>query len=313
MPYYKKPSWFNVASENEVTPYDTFLNRRSFIKKSSLSLLGTYGVVSTLGLSHSLSAKKNPKNRSNRGLSLPVTRESIASSYNNFYEFGVKKPLVKIRSQKLTTRPWELEISGLCKYPKKVDLYQYIKKFSMEERIYRFRCVERWAMVVPWMGVSLSKIIRDAQPLSKARHLRFVTAFKPKEMPGIKELHYYSWPYYEGLRMDEAMHDLCFFTTGMYGKKLPNQNGAPVRIVVPWKYGYKSIKSVVKIEFVEQQPATFWNDANPDEYGFLSNVNPKVPHPRWSQKWEEDIGTREKRRTLLHNGYAREVASLYKS
>ncbi len=296
MHYHQKKEW--ALTENDVTDESIFNHRRSFIKKTAL-------LATTFSLASFIKAKKKTN--------LQITNEKIATSYNNFYEFGLDKEKVIKNTRRFEINPWEIEIKGLCENQKKVDLYSYTKRFNVEERIYRFRCVEKWAMVVPWMGIAFRDIIKDAKPLKKAKYVRFVTAYKPKQMPGIKTAPYYPWPYYEGLRLDEALNPLTLLTIGMYGKALPKQNGAPVRIITPWKYGYKSIKSIVSIEFTNKKPATFWNDVAPKEYGFFSNVNPKVPHPRWSQKWERLIGSNKIQKTLPYNGYEKQVAYLYKT
>jgi sulfoxide reductase catalytic subunit YedY len=213
-------------------------------------------------------------------------------------------------SQRLTTDPWTVEVSGLVRHPQSFGLEDLLKKFPQQERIYRLRCVEAWSMVIPWEGFPLSLLLDEVQPLSDAKFVRFETLTRPSEMPG-QDLKWYPWPYTEGLRLDEAMHDLTILATGMYGEALPKPDGAPVRLVVPWKYGFKSIKSIIKIELVADQPGTFWNKLAPDEYGFYSNVNPDRPHPRWSQATERRIGELSRRPTLMFNGYADQVASLY--
>jgi sulfoxide reductase catalytic subunit YedY len=214
---------------------------------------------------------------------------------------------------KFATEPWSVEVAGLCEKPAKIDVNELIDTMPMEERVYRFRCVEAWSMTVPWTGFLLSKLIEKAQPKPEAKFVRFVTALRHDQMPGIDELPKYPWPYTEGLRMDEAMNALTMVVTGIYGKQLPKQHGAPIRIVVPWKYGYKSIKSIEKIEFVAKQPATLWETLAPDEYPFESNVNPNVPHPRWSQATEWVLGNQYTRvRTKPYNGYGDYVAALYK-
>jgi sulfoxide reductase catalytic subunit YedY len=237
-----------------------------------------------------------------------------ASSYNNFYEFGTDKADPAANAHSLKTTPWSVEIEGLVKKPGRLGLEDLLKLSAMEERIYRLRCVEGWSMVIPWVGYSLSELVKKVEPLGSAKFVEFVTLADPKTMPfvGSRVL---DWPYVEGLRMDEAMHPLTLLTFGMYGEVLPNQSGAPVRLVVPWKYGFKSAKSIVKIRFTDKQPATAWNKAAPNEYGFYSNVNPSVDHPRWSQGSERRIGEEslfaKKRKTLLFNGYEAQVGQLY--
>ncbi|NIW25608.1 MAG: protein-methionine-sulfoxide reductase catalytic subunit MsrP, partial [Gammaproteobacteria bacterium] len=207
--------------------------------------------------------------------------------------------------------PWTVEVTGMCDNPKRWDLDMLVREFGLEERVYRFRCVEAWSMVVPWTGFALNKLLVASQPQSQARFVRFVSILRPDELPGQKKYDYYKWPYYEGLRLDEAMHELSFFTTGIYGHPLPKQHGAPLRIIVPWKYGYKSAKSIVKIELTNEQPHTFWNDSQPKEYGFYSNVNPGRDHPRWSQASERVLDSGERIATLMYNGYEAQVAGLY--
>jgi sulfoxide reductase catalytic subunit YedY len=253
-------------------------------------------------------AKRNPEFTLDR----PITEEWAATGYNNFYEFHpTDKEAVKNRVGAFVTSPWKIEVTGLVNKPKTLDVDELVKTMPLEERLYRFRCVEAWSMAVPWTGFPLSELIKQVEPKPEAKFIRFVTAKIPSQMPGIKEASWYPWPYFEGLRMDEAMNPLTLVVTGLYGKPLPKQNGAPIRTVVPWKYGYKSIKSIVKIEFVQKQPGTFWNHTSPNEYGFYSNVNPNKPHPRWSQATEKFLPRMERRPTLLYNGYEKWVASLY--
>jgi sulfoxide reductase catalytic subunit YedY len=232
------------------------------------------------------------------------------TGYNNFYEFGTGKSDPKRYGSSLRTSPWTVKVDGLCNKPADYHLEDLIKPIQLEERIYRLRCVEAWSMVIPWIGVPLSTIIERAEPTSKAAFVQFTTLLRPSQMPG-QATSSLDWPYTEGLRMDEAKHPLTILAVGLYGKTLMNQNGAPIRLVVPWKYGFKSIKSIVRIRFVEKQPATAWNVSNPEEYGFYSNVNPEVDHPRWTQARERRIGTILPRATLMFNGYGDQVASLY--
>ena len=243
-----------------------------------------------------------------------VTDYKDASSYNNFYEFGTDKGDPVKNAHTLKTTPWTVEIEGLVKKPGKYTLEDLLKLSAQEERIYRLRCVEGWSMVVPWVGYSLAELIKRVEPLGSAKYVEFLTLADPKTMPFVGSA-VLDWPYAEGLRMDEAMHPLTLLTFGMYGEVLPNQNGAPVRLVVPWKYGFKSAKSIVKIRFVEKEPGTAWNKAAKQEYGFYSNVNPEVDHPRWSQSTERRIGEdglfAKKRKTLMFNGYEAQVGQLY--
>lgn len=232
------------------------------------------------------------------------------TSYNNFYEFGTDKEDPAANSGQFKPRPWTITVKGECEKPGTYNLEDFIAPHQLEERIYRLRCVETWSMVIPWVGIPLGDLLRRFQPTSRAKYVAFTTVFRPAEMPGQKR-NILKWPYVEGLRIDEAMHPLAILAVGLYGRVLPNQNGAPLRLVVPWKYGYKSIKSIVSVAFTENQPPTTWNLSSPGEYGFYSNVNPNVDHPRWSQRKERRIGDFFKRETLMFNGYADEVASLY--
>jgi sulfoxide reductase catalytic subunit YedY len=232
------------------------------------------------------------------------------TGYNNFFEFGMGKGDPKRFGGSLKTSPWTVKIDGLCNKPADYHLEDLIKPIQLEERIYRLRCVEAWSMVIPWIGIPLATIIDRAEPSEKAEFVQFTTLLRPSEMPG-QNTSSLEWPYTEGLRLDEARHPLTILAVGLYGKTLMNQNGAPIRLVVPWKYGFKSIKSIVRIRFVEKQPATAWSTSNPQEYGFYSNVNPAVDHPRWTQARERRIGTIIPRRTVMFNGYGDQVASLY--
>ncbi len=240
----------------------------------------------------------------------PINSLKDITTYNNFYEFGTDKSDPAANAHKLITRPWTVAVEGEVMKPKTFDIDELLKLAPLEERVYRFRCVEAWSMVIPWVGFPLAELINRVEPTSKAKFVQFTTLLDPKQMP---EQRYgtLDWPYVEGLRMDEAMHPLAILAVGLYGQVLPNQNGAPIRLVVPWKYGFKSIKSIVNIKFVETKPQTTWNQMGPDEYGFYSNVNPSVNHPRWTQANERRIGELRRRPTLMFNGYADQVASLY--
>ena len=231
------------------------------------------------------------------------------TNYNNYYEFTTDKEKVAFLAKDFKTVPWTVEVGGLVHNPKTFDLEDMLK-FEQEDRVYRLRCVEAWSMVIPWLGFPLAKLLKEVEPMSTAKYVRFETLYDPEQMPGQKG-DWYNWPYVEGLRLDEAMHDLTILSTGLYGKHLLPQNGAPIRLVVPWKYGFKSIKSIVKIDLVEEMPVSLWMSAAPNEYGFYANVNPDVSHPRWSQSSERRIGELGRRRTLPFNGYAEEVADLY--
>jgi sulfoxide reductase catalytic subunit YedY len=232
------------------------------------------------------------------------------TGYNNFYEFGTGKDDPKANAHTLKPRPWSIQVDGDVKRPATYDIDDLFKGLGVQERVYRLRCVEAWSMVIPWMGYPLADVIKRLQPGSKAKYVAFTTLYDPKQMPGQRS-RVLDWPYVEGLRMDEAMHPLSLLVTGVYGKTLPNQNGASVRLVVPWKYGFKGIKSIVKLSFVENEPPTSWNIAAPNEYGFYANVNPSVDHPRWSQATERRIGELFRRKTLPFNGYGDQVAGLY--
>jgi len=238
-----------------------------------------------------------------------LTPYNVVTNYNNYYEFSLGKEDVVVYTASFKTSPWKVDVSGLVRQPKTFDLDDLLK-FGQEERIYRLRCVEAWSMVIPWIGFPLRKLLDAVEPTPEAKFVRFETILAPEQMPGQRSGGF-GWPYAEGLRLDEAMHDLTILATGLYGKPLPPQDGAPIRLVVPWKYGFKDIKSIVKIALVAEMPATFWSSYAPDEYGFYANVNPDVPHPRWSQATERRIGESGRRRTLLFNGYAEEVARLY--
>jgi methionine sulfoxide reductase catalytic subunit len=304
-----RPPWH--LPEKFVTPESAFHNRRSFLKQAGLlgaGLLATPMIAQVAKKEYPFprNSEFNPKWR--------LTNEQVAASYNNFYEFTLQKDRVKDLVGPFAISPWQIEIKGLVEKPTTFDLAELIHTMPMEERVYRFRCVEAWAMIVPWTGFPLSKLIEKVKPKSEVKFLRFETANRPNQMPGMRspQTADYPWPYFEGLRMDEAMHPLTLVATGIYGKPLPKQHGAPARIIVPWKYGYKSIKSIVKIEFMEKQPKTFWETLGPDEYPFESNVDPAVPHPRWSQATERMIDTGDRVRTQPFNGYGNLVAKLYK-
>ncbi len=253
-------------------------------------------------------ARRNPRYRVDR----PISRPEIVESYNNYYEFGDTKDAPAHASQKLTTRPWLLEIAGLVQKPFSIDRDDLVRRMKIEERVYRHRCVEAWSIAVPWTGFPLKALIDLARPLASAKYLRTVSFHRPSEAPE-QGKPWYPFPYFEGFRMDEATHELAFVAIGSYGRELPKQNGLPIAIKMPWKYGYKSPKAVVRFEFTEQEPPTFWHSLSPFEYGFLSNVQPAVPHPRWSQETEKFFGPGgiERRPTLPYNGYAEFVARLY--
>ncbi|MBN9509821.1 MAG: protein-methionine-sulfoxide reductase catalytic subunit MsrP [Alphaproteobacteria bacterium] len=252
-----------------------------------------------------LSAPRNDRYPAGRA----ITPESAATTYNNFYEFSEDKSLVD-EAQALKTSPWSIEIAGMVKTPRTLGLEDLLKQVKLEERVYRHRCVEAWAMTVPWIGFPLADLVKLAEPLGSATYVKFTTLADPKTMPGLHKP-WYPWPYTEGLTMQEATNDLAFLSVGLYGKVMPPQNGAPIRLNVPWKYGFKSAKSIVKVEFTDQRPKTFWEGLQASEYGFWANVNPAVPHPRWSQAEERLIGTDEMVPTKIWNGYGEFVAAMY--
>lgn len=298
----------HTLSEADVTDYNIYKRRRDFIKQAG-------GAVAALGLGLPSAASAKLKiGDYEKPVDHPLTEEitdiRAVTSYNNFYELGTGKGDPKKNAHHLKSDPWSVAVEGECEKPGIIAIEDLIAPHKLEERIYRLRCVEAWSMVIPWLGVELGPVLKRFQPTSKAKYVEFFTILDPENLPGQRRK-VLEWPYREGLRMDEAMHPLTLLTVGLFGETLPNQNGAPVRLVVPWKYGYKSIKSIVKIRFTEEQPATSWNIASPREYGFYSNVNPEVNHPRWSQARERRIGELRKRKTLMFNGYAEEVASLY--
>ncbi len=239
-----------------------------------------------------------------------LTSFEAITNYNNYYEFSTDKEAVARLAKDFPTSPWTVTVGGMVSNPKTYGIEDLLKKFTQEERIYRLRCVEAWSMVIPWQGFRLADLLAEVEPTSGAQYVRFESIYKPEAMPGQKDP-WYAWPYVEGLRLDEAMHDLTLLATGLYGQPLPKQDGAPLRLVAPWKYGFKSIKAIVKIDLVAEQPTSLWMSAAPHEYGFYANVNPDVPHPRWTQSSERRIGERGRRKTLPFNGYADEVAPLY--
>lgn len=241
----------------------------------------------------------------------PLTSQEVAARYNNFYEFTTTKERVFELAQGYQVTPWKITVKGKVKKERTLDLDDLFTRFPLEERLYRFRCVERWAMQVPWTGFPLRQLIDFIEPLPSAKFVRFISFLDPEHLPGQRAQRWYPWPYFEALRLDEARHELAFVAVGIYGHALPMQHGAPWRLALPWKYGYKSPKSIVEIELTDKQPSTFWHKTQPREYGFYSNVEPHKPHPRWSQQWEQDIGTGETRETQLYNGYADQVGALY--
>lgn len=295
---------------SEITPEPVYRSRREFLQ---LAAAGAVGAVACGPLGEDLSAQASIPNVKSSPLSTtekPHSWEQI-TEYNNFYEFGQNKSDPAANAHRLTVKPWTVKVDGLVAKPADYALEDLVKPHQLEERIYRFRCVEAWSAVIPWVGFPLADLIKRVQPDSRAKYVAFTTLLRPNEMPGQRGSAL-DWPYVEGLRMDEAMHPLTILATGLYGKEMPKQNGAPIRLVVPWKYGFKSIKSIVRISFVEKEPPTSWNIANAREYGFYSNVNPNVDHPRWSQARENSLGSFLKnKQTLMFNGYGDQVAKLY--
>jgi sulfoxide reductase catalytic subunit YedY len=283
---------------SEITDESLFWNRREFLKAAGIGLAAAGGLIPTLA-------------RGRLGLDDDkLTPYEDITGYNNYYEFGTDKGDPKQNATRFRTRPWKVEVAGEVKRPAVYDVDELLKPFTPVERVYRHRCVEAWSMVVPWLGMPLAGIIDRLEPTSTAKYVEFTTLLDPAQMPGQRR-RVLDWPYVEALRLDEARHPLTLIVTGLYGKPLPNQNGAPLRLIVPWKYGFKGGKSIVKIRFTDKQPMTTWNIAAPDEYGFYANVNPEVDHPRWSQARERRVGEFFKRKTLMFNGYADQVASLY--
>ena len=315
----KRPS---DIKPSEITPRSVFLDRRRFMRDSAglataamlgggLSLLGARPATAALATDPDARGPKlEGVVESEYRTDEELTPYSDITRYNNFYEFGTGKGDPAKHAHSFNPHPWTVSVLGECESPGEYAYEDIVNPHRLEERIYRLRCVEAWSMVIPWVGIPLGDVLARFAPTSKARYVAFRTVFRPEEMPGQRR-GILDWPYVEGLRIDEAMHPLTLLAVGLYGEVLPNQNGAPIRLVVPWKYGFKSIKSIVAIEFTETQPPTSWNIAAPHEYGFYSNVNPEVSHPRWSQARERRIGELFKRETLMFNGYAEQVAGLY--
>jgi len=295
---------------SDVTPEKLYLTRRELMAgAAALAMVGCdVGTGATAAPPDGTPLKATP----NPAYTWPdpPTKVEAATTYNNFYEFGTNKDDPARLAHTLRPRPWHVQVDGLCAKPRTIDIEEILKLAPLEERIYSLRCVEAWSMVIPWIGIPLSAVLERAEPTGKATFVEFTTLLRPSEMPG-QRTDVLNWPYTEGLRLDEARHPLTILAVGLYGKTLMNQNGAPIRLVVPWKYGFKSIKSIVRIRLTDKQPRTAWNEANPQEYGFYSNVNPEVDHPRWSQAKERRIGEFFKRPTLMFNGYADQVGNLY--
>ena len=299
---------------SEITPEHLYLRRREFLRRTgtlaaaAVVLAACGGQTGAPAATDDLKPGKTSKNTDELGDKL--TAFDSITHYNNYYEFSEDKEPVADLARNFKTTPWTLSVGGMVGKPKTYAVEDLIKRFPQEERIYRLRCVEGWSMVIPWIGFPLHKLLAEVEPTSQAKFVRFQAVQRPSEMPGQQD-NYFPWPYVEGLRLDEAMNDLAILATGLYGRALPPQDGAPLRLVVPWKYGFKSIKAIVKIDLVDTQPTSLWMASAPDEYGFYANVNPDVPHPRWSQSSERRIGELSRRPTLLFNGYAKQVAYLY--
>ncbi len=306
----------STIKSSEITPKHIYLSRRKFMvgigALAASSLLGACGSVDATPGAVEVSGEPGPAEVAANADELgdALTDYSAVIGYNNFYEFTTDKQKVAGLAEGFKTDPWTVEVGGLVNNPKTYDIDDLRKKFAQQERIYRMRCVEGWSMVIPWLGFPLAELLKEVEPTSKAKYVRFETIYDPDRLVGQKSA-WYSWPYIEGLRVDEAMNDLTLLSTGLYGDNLLPQSGAPVRLVVPWKYGFKSIKSIVKIDLVEEMPVSLWMSAAAHEYGFYANVNPEVPHPRWSQASERRIGESGRRSTLMFNGYAEQVAHLY--
>ncbi len=305
----------NIILPSEITDKSVFENRREFLRGGAALALG----ASVPALSTSAFAKSElPAFTNNDAYDTDeeITKQSSAQTYNNFYEFGLDKDAPAKNSESMKTRPWTVEVTGECENAKTWDIDDLLTAFPLEQRIYRLRCVEAWSMVIPWIGFELAGLVKASKPTSKAKYIRMETLHDPEQMPGQKKGLFgggggLDWPYVEGLRIDEAMNPLTLFSVGAYDTALPNQSGAPIRLIVPWKYGFKSIKSIVKVEFTEDEPLSTWNKSAPNEYGFYANVNPEVDHPRWSQAKERRVGKIGKRKTLMFNGYEEQVASMY--
>jgi methionine sulfoxide reductase catalytic subunit len=296
---------------SEITPYHLYLRRREFLALGAAAAVGAASAART----GSASAAETPPpltgvKKGPFGTDEAQTPYADVSGYNNYYEFGTDKADPAANAGSFTTRPWTVRFEGEIRKPQTVPIDDLLKWFPLEERIYRMRCVEAWSMVIPWVGFPLADLVKRLEPTAKAKYVAFTTLHAPERMPGQKRS-VLEWPYVEGLRLDEAQHPLALLAVGLYGRVLPNQNGAPLRLVVPWKYGFKGIKAIVSVRFVEKQPPTSWNRRAPEEYGFYANVNPEVDHPRWSQAKERRIGEFLRRSTLPFNGYADQVAHLY--
>ncbi len=306
-----KRSYPSIPS-SEITPESVYLNRRQFMKLAAVAggsaLLAACNVQPASPTETALVTPTGANGLVDE-LGSPANTFAEITNYNNFYEFSMDKGAVARLAEDFPISPWQVDVTGLVHNPHVYDIDD-LRKFPQEERIYRLRCVEGWSMVIPWIGFPLHLLLKEIEPMTSAKYISFTTRLDKDHMDGVSSI-FFAWPYVEGLRLDEANNDLALLVTGLYGKDLPPQNGAPLRLAVPWKYGFKSGKSIVKIEVTEEMPATFWSTAAPEEYGFHANVNPEVPHPRWSQRDERRIGETKRRETLLFNGYAEQVGQLY--
>jgi sulfoxide reductase catalytic subunit YedY len=317
------PSW--RIPESQVAPESAWLNRRELVKALGLGVIGaaalTSGCATAIGGKSPLPksydwtfppAQRNPRFPGGQPPAVEITSEEVAASYNNFYEFTTAKDKVWTLSDSLKVKPWTVEVSGECDKPTTFNFEELLALMPLEERVYRFRCVEAWSMVVPWTGFPLKALLDRVVPNSKAKYVRLVSLGDSKMMPGVASQPWYPWPYHEGLTLEEANHELTLMAVGIYGHALPNQHGAPIRLVTPWKYGYKQLKSIVKIELVAKEPKTFWNTVAGDEYDFWGNVRPDIPHKRWSQATDRVIPTGERVKTPMYNGYAEQIGDMYK-
>jgi sulfoxide reductase catalytic subunit YedY len=301
-------------SSSEITPKSLYISRRDFLKAAGIMTGSALLAACAPTVASSTDIAAPPPSRSDKTDEIGNAVNSLEdiTNYNNYYEFSTNKEAVVSLAKDFKTHPWTVEVNGLVNKPRTFGVGDLLKLFPAEERIYRLRCVEAWSMVIPWEGFALAGLLKAVEPTSSARYVRFETILDPGQMPG-QESRTYPWPYQEGLRLDEAMNDLTILATGLYGEPLPSQDGGPIRLVVPWKYGFKSIKAIVKIELTDRQPETLWSTIAPDEYGFYANVNPNIDHPRWSQASERRIGELSRRATLMFNGYEEQVAYLYKN
>jgi sulfoxide reductase catalytic subunit YedY len=315
---FKGANSMSTIPSSEITPEHIYISRRRLLKGAIFSAAAA-ALAACAPAAGGLSPIKNSATADTSAtvtpglkdeLGSPATSYDAITTYNNYYEYAQDKSSPAVMAGNLIVSPWTVKVGGLVRNPMTIDIDDIRKKYTQEDRIYRLRCVDAWSMVIPWVGFSLAKLLKEVEPTSDAKYVRFESLLDPQQMPGQRD-NYFPWPYVEGLRIDEAMNDLAILATGLYGKPLSRQNGAPIRLVVPWKYGFKSIKAVVKIDLVAEMPKSLWMAANSYEYGFFANVNPEVPHPRWSQSTERRIEENGRRETIKFNGYDSQVASLY--